>query len=554
MARARKKAPASDQLTDFRNFLFLIWKHLQLPPPTAVQYEMAQYLQYGPKRQIIQAFRGAGKSWITSAFVLWKLFHNPEEKFLVVSASKQRSDDFSIFTKRLITEVDILRHLTPMDDQRSSNIAFDVAPARAAHAPSVKSVGIFGQMTGSRATHIVADDIEVVNNSDTEDKREKLIATAMEFEAIIMPEVGRITYLGTPQSEMSVYNKLRERGYDARIWPARFPAEDKIISYGGALAESIVGEPGKPTDPKRFNEIDLLERESAYGRSGFALQFMLDTTLSDAERYPLKQADLIVLATNPDRAPKTITWASGPQQLIKDMDNVGFTGDRLYRPLFVDDEWIPYEGSVMFIDPSGRGQDETAYAVVKQLLGKLYVTAFGGLQGGYEEPVLRSLARVARDHKVNYILVEANFGDGMFTRIFTPVLAAIHPCSVEEVKVTVQKEKRIIDTLEPVMNQHRLIVDYAAIKKDLQETQEEKRKYSLLYQMTHLTKDRGSLRHDDRLDALAGAVAYWVEAMARDESKALASYHDQQLDKDLERFMNHVVGGNRKASRWTRMR
>ena len=26
---------------------------------------------------------------------------------------------------------------------------------------------------------------------------------------------------------------------------------------------------GKPTDPKRFNEVDLLERLSSYGRSGF---------------------------------------------------------------------------------------------------------------------------------------------------------------------------------------------------------------------------------------------------------------------------------------------
>ena len=45
---------------------------------------------------------------------------------------------------------------------------------------------------------------------------------------------------------------------------------------------------GEPTDPNRFSEFDLLEREANYGRSGFALQFMLDTRLSDAKRYPLK--------------------------------------------------------------------------------------------------------------------------------------------------------------------------------------------------------------------------------------------------------------------------
>lgn len=150
-------------LSDFRNFLFLVWKHLKLPDPTPLQYEIAYYLQHGPKRQIIEAYRGVGKSWITSAYVLWRLLKDPNEKFLIVSASKQRSDDFSIFTQRLISEMPILQHLMPTDDQRSSKIAFDVAPTRAAHAPSVKSVGVFGQMTGSRATHIIADDVEVVD-------------------------------------------------------------------------------------------------------------------------------------------------------------------------------------------------------------------------------------------------------------------------------------------------------------------------------------------------------------------------------------------------------
>ena len=96
---------------DFRNFLYIAWKHLALPDPTPIQYDIAEYLQDGPKRLIIQAFRGVGKSWITSAFVVWKLLCDPQLKFLVISASKQRSDDFSTFTKRIIHEMPILQHL-----------------------------------------------------------------------------------------------------------------------------------------------------------------------------------------------------------------------------------------------------------------------------------------------------------------------------------------------------------------------------------------------------------------------------------------------------------
>ena len=102
-----------DPLSDFRKFLFVIWKHLNLHNPTPVQYEIAYNLQYGDKRIIIQAFRGVGKSWITSAYVVWLLYMNTQLNILVVSASKSRSDDFTTFTLRLINEMEILAHLRP---------------------------------------------------------------------------------------------------------------------------------------------------------------------------------------------------------------------------------------------------------------------------------------------------------------------------------------------------------------------------------------------------------------------------------------------------------
>ena len=123
---------------------------------------------------IIEAFRGVGKSWITSAYVVWLLYMNPQLNILVVSASKSRADDFSTFTLRLIKEMPILEHLIPSDDQRQSKISFDVKPAAASHAPSVKSVGITGQLAGSRADVIVADDCEVPNNSMTQGMRDRL--------------------------------------------------------------------------------------------------------------------------------------------------------------------------------------------------------------------------------------------------------------------------------------------------------------------------------------------------------------------------------------------
>lgn len=535
---------------DFKLFLYVVWQHLCLPTPTPVQFQIADYLQEANiKRKIIEGFRGVGKSWITSAFVCWLLWRDPQTKILVVSASKQRADDFSTFTQRLINEIPLIQHLRPTKDQRQSKVAFDVAPARASHAPSVKSLGITSMLTGSRADYIIADDIEVPNNSMTADLREKLLRAVKEFEAILTPkQSSQIIYLGTPQTEESVYNKLRRTGFHCRIWTAEVPAKD---TYDGALAPSIIEmlefnvPAGTPTDPKRFSKDDLEERKMSYGKSGYALQFMLDTSLSDSMRYPLKTGDLVVLNLPPDKAPVNLSYGSSREQLIRELPNVGFEGDRWYYPMFADSEYAPYTGSVMAIDPSGRGSDETGYAVVKHLHGRLFVTAAGGLSGGYDEPTLIKLATIAKEQRVNEIIIESNFGDGMYRELFKPVLNGIYPCALNEVSHNKQKERRIIDTLEPVMNQHKLVFDYRVVKEDLApfldgSYDDTRFTLTLFYQLTHLTADRGSLRHDDRLDALSMAVAYWLNVIGADPEKLLRNYRQRVDDAILDEFLKDM--------------
>lgn len=541
---------------DFRKFVYVIWNHLNLPEPTPVQYDISRYLQVGPKRSVIEAFRGVGKSWLTSAFVCWVLLNDPQKKVLVVSASKERADAFSSFVKKLINEIPMLHHLRPQDGQRDSMLAFDVGPALPDHSPSCKSVGISGQITGSRADMIIADDCEVPNNSATQMMRDKLSEAVKEFDSIIKPlPTARIIYLGTPQTEMSLYNQLPERGYEVRIWPALYPELNKVESYKGRLAPMITKgleaspeQAGMPTDPRRFHEEDLMERRASYGRAGFALQFMLDTSLSDGDRYPLKVSDLIVQNLGPTMGHLKMAWAAAPEVCINDLPNVALTGDRFYRPMWHSDDMSEYTGCVMSIDPSGRGKDETGYAVVKALTGNLFLTEQGGIAGGYELETLEALAYAAKRNQVKYIIIEANFGDGMFTQLLKPVLNRIYPCTVEEVKHSTQKEARIIDTLEPVMSSHRLIVDQRVIQKDFDTAKDIK--YSLFYQMTRITRDRGALVHDDRLDALAIAVAYWTESMGRDNNKAAQEVRSVAIDKELKGFMKSVIGGRPKQTTW----
>ena len=547
---------------DFRKFVFVLWKHLNLPDPTPVQYDIAKYLQNGPKRSMISAFRGVGKSWLTSAYVVWLLLNNPDTKIMVVSASKDRSDAFSVFVKRIIHELDICQHLKPGPDQRSSNISFDVGPAKADHSPSVKSVGITGQLTGSRADIIIADDVEVANNSDTQLARDKLSEQVREFDAILKPlDSSRIIYLGTPQTEDSLYNKLQDRGYQIRIWPAEMPEKANLPKYGDTLAPMIVKselKEGEPTDPKRFNEVDLMERKASYGRAGYQLQFMLNTALSDEEKYPLKMQDLIVSPLDRTSAPMSWDWLPHPDRRVGgDIPNLAMNGDYFYYSGGSSDVSDSYQGVVMAVDPSGRGADETGYAIVAALNGYMYVLKAGGFEGGYDaDKVLKPLAVLAKQYGVNEIIIESNFGDGMFSQIFMPILQRVHPCALEEVRHSTQKERRIADTLEPVMNRHRLVMDPQVIQEDYKTIQkydsERRNAKSLIYQMSRLTREKGCLRHDDRIDALSMAVAYWVESMAADEQAGILAVREEALQAEIDKVLEHwgIPADRASSSQW----
>lgn len=556
--------------SDFRNYCHYIWKHLQLPPLTPVQNDIAHYLQHGPKRLQVSAFRGVGKSYLTAAFVTWILWKDIDKKVMVVSAGRDRADTFAIFVRNIIKSTPLLKHLEPdkTKGERATQNVFDVRGCIPSGSPSVKSVGITGQLTGSRADVIIADDIEVPSNSATNDLREKLSRLVTEFDAVIKPN-SRIVYLGTPQTELSLYNTLYKRGYAMRIWPALIPDEKQAEVYGATLApfvrelmETIPN--GTSADPLRFSDEDLAERKLSYGRSGFALQFMLDTSLSDGDKFPLKVNDLIISSVG-TKIPDEIYWSNNPILKLKELPNVAMGGQSYYAPeTNKDASMAPPEMSVMSIDPSGRGKDETAYCVALMRHGNIFVPRVGGMSGGYTDTTLKGLAEVAKKYKVNKIIVESNFGDGMFTQLLKPHLQRIYPCSVDEVTQNKQKELRIIDTLEPLMNQHRLIIDPNVVKEDYDSamktfTADKALQYMLFYQMSRLSKDRGSLSHDDRLDALEMACRYFLNILDVDQEDRAGQEKEAALDAALDRFVDEWYdnkGSNKKqaVSLWKRMK
>lgn len=529
---------------DFRVFVFMVWKSIGLPSPTPIQYDIAKYLMNTPTdRSIIEGFRGVAKSFLTCAYTVWCLWRDPQLKVLVVSASKDRADANAVFIKRIIYLLPFLEALQTRRGQRDTQNLFDVGLAVPDISPSVKSVGITGQITGSRADLLIADDVEVPNNSGTQVQRDKLGEAVKEFDAVLKPG-GKIIYLGTPQNEMSLYNELTKRGYSRRIWPVLYPSSfHERETYGEDLAPFIAEPYDKnpsmyegemiPTDPARFNIEEIEKRKLSYGKAGFALQFMLNTNLSDAEKYPLKVKDFMVADLDLKQTSLKWSWCTEGPKRLHDVPSVGLKGDYFYAPLSRSEETAEYTGTVMAIDPSGRGKDETAYSIVKFLNGYLFIIDIGGYREGYSEGTLATLAAKAKFYGVNEVVIESNFGDGMFSQLLKPVLNKIHPCSVTEVNSRQQKEKRIIDTLEPLLMAHKIVLNTSVIVDDFK-VYEKDPAYSFVYQMTRLCAEKGALAHDDRLDSLAMAVAHWHDVLDRDADTGMNEHIEEELENWLD--------------------
>ena len=529
---------------DFRYFVFIVWYEIGLPAPTPIQLDMANVLQNPPSdRYIIQGFRGVAKSFLTCAYAVWLLWKNPLLKILITSASKDRADANAIFIRKIINTLDFLECLRLTSEDKLTGLRdtqnlFDVKGAIPDISPSIKSVGITGQITGTRADVLISDDVEIPSNSATPIQRDKLSEAVKEYDAILKPN-GQIIYLGTPQNEASLYNALQERGYLTMIWTVMYP-KDKTERdfYGDKLAPYIANRfdkdpdkyAGQPTEPSRFNEEEIEKRRLSYGKAGFALQFMLNTSLSDYDKYPLKVSDLIVEELDNNETSRKWVWGSSPTLRINDVPCVALRGDYFYMPFSRSSETMAYTGTVMSIDGSGRGSDLTAYAVVKFINGYLCVMDVGGYTEGYEDTTLNALANKAKFWNVNDVVVEANFGDGMLTKLLTPVFNRIYPCGIQEVKHSKQKELRIIDTLEPLLMQHRVILNKSVITQDYRRY-EVNPLHSLIYQLTRISKERNSLAHDDLLDALAIACHYWIEAMDVDSNKV-----------EIEEFYSFIDG------------
>ena len=552
----------------FEDFLYDCMTELMGFQCSELQIDIGRFLQSDVKYGMVQAQRSQAKSTIVAIFAVWMLIHDCSHRVLIVSAGSEVATEIANWVIQIIMNWDILECMRPdrQHGDRASTKAFDInwqlkGPEKS---PSIACIGITANMQGRRADLLIPDDIESSKNGTTEIQRSALEHLSRDFTSIC--QKGRIMYLGTPQTVDSIYNNLPERGYIIRVWTGRFPTEDEERHYGDTLAPFIKrqmdndpslrigggvdGSRGKATDPVLLGEDALCKKELDQGQAYFNLQHMLNTELSDELRHPLKAKNLIMMPIPIEKGPGEIQWLPSPDRQIAVS---GFTSKpQLFRPFSISTEMYEYEGKHMYVDTAGGGEngDETVAAVTYFLHGYIFLAEIMKLKGGYGNEQYLALSKLALKHGVNSIDVEKNFGFGAFAAAWRPILAKNYKeagesgCPrIEDVWESGQKELRIIDTLEPIMARHRLIVHTDIIQYDLDSTKkypiDQQESYKLFHQIAKISRERGALIHDDSLDAVAGSCRKWVDRIAVDEQERM---EQKATDENVEFFAGW--GGN----------
>jgi hypothetical protein len=262
--------------------------------------------------------------------------------------------------------------------------------------------------------------------------------------------------------------------------------------------------------------------------------------MSDQDKFPLRFADLIVTPLGNECAER-YSWSADPRYVIKDLQPVGLPGDRFYSPMFVAEGCVDYSETIVAVDPSGRGADETVAVVISQANGYIFFRDMKAFRDGYSDETLTSIVRLGKQYQASTFLVESNFSDGMICELLKRHMIQ-QQCSatVEEVRSTTRKEERILATLEPVCQQHKLVVDPKVFQYDFasnpNEAADKRLEYMLGYQMSRMCREKGAVKHDDRIDALAMGVQWFIDALAISAHRAAAERKHLEWSAMMQAF------------------
>lgn len=524
--------------SDFRYCLWHIWEATKLcekMPLGELEFDLAHWIENGPPKRGALAFRWFGKSHIvTAAYTAFRLNKDPETKVLPVSKSLGHSKDLIKLIREWINDVWFLRWLHPENGRDKSDTTqfFDVGPSTPSAFHSVHAFGIGGMITGRRAHVVIPDDVETLQNTLTIEARARLDEEVKEFHHVAQFGAKEIVYIGTPHHEETLYAKLAKRGYAFRSWPKVYPQlKEVLLSLAPLLQERLdsgATQPGDITAPYRVTPDDIAA-DMREGVTNFGMQCGLVTNLGAVAQYPLRLADLIVF-DNPHprrdrKAPISVIYGrqtrNGQSTAVEDIPMLGFAGDALHRPFYIDEHLETYTATKGAIDPAGKGSDRTGFAIGSHLNANIFLHLLEGLTGGASQENFDYIASTCRDHDARELILESNIDAmGTYAQLLEAAIRRhiVRPggtdhdgveypngwaCSITTIHSTGQKELRLCTTLEPVLGAHQLIVHPRVVTPLDSSTHPDEREIDhFQYQLTRLRRIPNCLAEDGKLDAL----------------------------------------------------
>lgn len=560
--------------SDFSFFLAELWRNTGLDrkhPLGELELDVADYVQNGPPKRGVLAFRFFGKSTIiTCAYAAWRLFSDPQTKIVVVSKSDGHAKKLIKLVREWIDTVWFLNHLNPEtgDDRPDRTDYFDVGPAKKGdtHAHSLQAFGIGGQLTGARGDLLIADDIETLQNTLTVDARDRLSDQVAEFHHVAQFGRKEIIYIGTPHHEETLYTKLAKRGYAFRSYPKVYPQPKELVlglaPILQARLDSGAVQPGDITAPYRVTQ-DEIASDQREGVTNFGMQCGLVCNLGQVAQYPIRLRDLIVFDCPHPRtarkAPISLVYGTqtrnGQSTAIQDIPCLGFAGDALHRPAYIDEIWEPYTATKAAIDPAGKGSDRLGLAIGSHLNANIFLHLLQGLTGGASLENMDYLARTLRAHDAREVLVETNIDTmGVFVQLLEAAIRRylVKPggtddegnsypagwaASITPIHSTGQKELRLCMTLEPVIAAHQLIVSPATVTPLDPSTHPEEREIDhAQYQLTRLRRIPNCLAEDGKLDALQILIHGFKHTLHADPGQRAAKARERRTQDTIDQW------------------
>lgn len=533
---------------DFVEFLRFMFKKMGLPEPTPMQRLFADILQKCPSRRLVMlAYRGFAKTTIVNIFLIWELWNDPKKQQAVWGQNKNFAAESVGQMLGWVQNIEILRSIAPLPNQRQSTFGFDT-PLHPFHAKgaSVNALSLGGAITGSRADTLVVDDPETTQNGYTQQRRENLDRAMSEAPMVIKERTGRIIIPGTPHFDRSLYTRLKAKGYKIFIFPMTVPPKEVADAcwehYPQQIRDFILNNP-EGTIIDRFSPEEVAMR-MAEGKVTYERQCLLNLYRSSGTDRPLDITRIILYDANTRNFPASLEHAREPQYVAEEMSQYSCAdiGEKFYRAFNISTTLKTYDDKIVYVDPSGSGKDELVYAGCGAASGYFVLFKIEGLSGGVTRENIEKIIDHAISIKASAIYVESNMSTSaewiraVMDEKYAPRFGRAQLPQVIPVHNNANKEMRIIQTLDPIINTGRMVITPEAIMSDFISASdkgvESYADYTLTAQISNFSP-RDKLPFDDRIDCLQGAAARLATHLSITPVK-------QQEDEQYERFKEYL--------------